>query len=78
MAEPHSLNTGDVVTHPEWPAGTTRIVEGASPFQRLAFDGRRRRLVDDPVVRIIYLNEPVAVNGEVDDAWMEAGLVLAP
>lgn len=71
MAEPHTLKVGDRVTHPEWPAGTTRKVLSLRPFQRMSFDGRgRRKLRDDPNVRIAQLD------GEVgdDDAWMEAGL----
>lgn len=74
MAEPHTLQVGDAVTHPQWPAGTTRKVVDISHFMRMGWSGKRRRLEPDPDVRIIHLNDVVEVDGEGDDAWMEAGL----
>lgn len=72
MADPHTLKPGCVVTHPEWPAGSTRRVIQLYPFQRATRDARgRQKLVDDPNERVAVLDLPI----EGDDGWMEAGLV---
>lgn len=80
MAEPHSLNIGDAVTHPDWPLQTVRNIVGITAFMRQGWNaaGTRRKLVPDPNVRVIHLDSPVKdSDGMEDDAWMEAGLVCA-
>lgn len=47
MAEPHMLQAGDRVTHPDWPERTIRTVLRLYPFQRLTRTAKgRSRLVD--------------------------------
>lgn len=76
MADPNTLQVGDLVTHPEWPAGTVVRVESISLFSR--YDAKKRRAVPDPNVRIVWLAHPVEdKDGDLGVAWMEAGLILA-
>lgn len=75
MAEPHSLNVGDLVTHPQWPEGTTRRVKGLGPLPRISRKNGRAKIVDSTIERVIVLDEPVADGIDYATAhWMEAGL----
>lgn len=74
MAEPHTLASGDKVTHPTWPEGTIRTVTHTTPFKRGLWAKGRYKMVDDPKEVIVHLDQ--AAGG--DDAWMEGGLEKVP
>lgn len=75
MSAPHTLKAGDVVTHPDWAPGETRVIERIAPFRRLSLRAGRARLVSDPLERIMILDRAACGDdGEPDFGWMEAGL----
>jgi len=86
MADPHSLKPGDIVTHPEWPKGTTRTVVKITPFVRVLHDLKGGSYTKrDPKENSVELNEYVLPLADIEDNivlaeralyryWMEAGL----
>ncbi|AXQ69670.1 hypothetical protein HOU03_gp088 [Caulobacter phage CcrSC] len=77
MAAPHTLKVGDRVTHPDWEPGTIRIVEGVAPMMRSTRVNGRQKLIEDPQLNIICLDQAVVdSDGFADNAWMEPGLIL--
>lgn len=77
MAEPHTLQISDRVTHPDWPEGTSRTVLGFIAGQRGGYDERGRyKVYSVPDERYARLDEPVDTGDDFpDDYWAEAGLI---
>lgn len=81
MAAYGTLKPGDVVTHPEWVPGTTRVIgDGVMIGTRGSWKNGHYSVHMDRSQRYLQLTEPVkyadslGMGFEEDDYWAEAGL----